>query len=261
MKLKQASKPSMSNQDLPNLAGVATKDLVETIGSGSFQASYINWARTMNLLHQHAPGWMVSYQPTPDGALCHRAPGVGGYLLINFAHVDGRVTPPLPQAVMDYKNNPIPFEKISARDITDTQRRGMCMAAAMTFGLGYELWAKMPLESGYAASDEQEAPKPAPAARKAAQGTTGGTSSQVTAEQPSSVTREAFMEACLEKGLNTKAIDFLLGKIGDNYAGGISTLESKPQSWVDETNGQFGDATTAANGKKNTSSKNNPEDY
>jgi hypothetical protein len=141
--------------EIPNLAGVATKDLVEQIGGGKFSASYINWARTINLLHQHAPGWLVNYVTNSDGGLVHKAPGMGGYLLIGFEHVDGTSTPPLPQAVMDHRNNPIPYDKISARDITDTQRRGMCMAAAMTFGLGYELWAKMPLESGYATSEPE----------------------------------------------------------------------------------------------------------
>jgi hypothetical protein len=141
--------------EIPNLAGVATKDLVEQIGGGKFSASYINWARTINLLHQHAPGWMVNYVTSHDGGLVHKAPGMGDYLLIGFEHVDGTSTPPLPQAVMDHRNNAISYEKISARDITDTQRRGMCMAAAMTFGLGYELWAKMPLESGYAASEPE----------------------------------------------------------------------------------------------------------
>ena len=141
--------------EIPNLAGVATKDLVEQIGGGKFSASYINWARTINLLHQHAPGWLVNYVTNNDGGLVHKAPGMGGYLLIGFEHVDGTSTPPLPQAVMDHRNNAIPYDKISARDITDTQRRGMCMAAAMTFGLGYELWAKMPLESGYAASEPE----------------------------------------------------------------------------------------------------------
>jgi hypothetical protein len=154
--------------EIPNLAGVATKDLVEQIGGGKFSASYINWARTINLLHQHAPGWMVNYVTNNDGGLVHKAPGAGGYLLIGFEHVDGTSTPPLPQAVMDHRNNPIPYEKISARDITDTQRRGMCMAAAMTFGLGYELWAKMPLESGYAApepTDEDTKPVSRPASK------------------------------------------------------------------------------------------------
>lgn len=154
--------------EIPNLAGVATKDLVEQIGGGKFSASYINWARTINLLHQHAPGWVVNYVTNSDGGLVHKAPGAGGYLLIGFEHVDGTSTPPLPQAVMDHRNNPIPYDKISARDITDTQRRGMCMAAAMTFGLGYELWAKMPLESGYAApepTDEETKPVSRPASK------------------------------------------------------------------------------------------------
>ena len=129
-----------SMADLPNLAGVATKDLVETIGSGRFSASYINWSRTMNLLRQNAPGWMVDYQANAEGELLHRAP-VGGYLMIRFQHVDGTVTPALPQAVMDNRNASIPFDKITARDITDTHRRGLAMAAALQFGLASELWA------------------------------------------------------------------------------------------------------------------------
>ena len=164
---------------LPNLAGVASKDLVEKIGTGKFSAAYINWSRTMNLLREHAPGWLVDYVAADDGSLLHRAP-VGAYLLIRFRHMEtGAETPALPQAVMDHRNKAIPFDKIDARDITDTQRRGMCMAAAMHFGLAYELWAKMPMENGYKAAETQEAPTapkagtqttaaPAPAAAEAA---------------------------------------------------------------------------------------------
>ena len=116
----------------------------------------------------HAPGWLPDYIRRGRQSL-HRAP-VGAYLLIRFQNVvDGSVTPALPQAVMDHRNNAISFDKITARDISDTQRRGMCMAAAMTFGLAYELWAKLPLESGYASPGEEApaAPKAAPAATKA----------------------------------------------------------------------------------------------
>jgi len=132
---------------LPNLAGWQTADLVEKIGTGKFSASYINWSRTVNLLREHAPGWMPELVPTADGALLHRAP-VGAYLLIRFRCGD-TITPPVPQAVMDVRNAAIPFDKVTARDVTDTHRRGVCMAAAFTFGLAYELWAKLPLESGY----------------------------------------------------------------------------------------------------------------
>lgn len=134
--------------DIPNLAGVATADLVETIGGGNFKASYINWSRTLHLLRTHAPGWLPELVAATDGAILHAAPQ-GAFLLIRFRHVDGTVTPEVPQAVMDPRNAAIALPKITARDITDTHRRGVCMAAALTFGLAYELWAKVALESGY----------------------------------------------------------------------------------------------------------------
>ena len=146
--------------DIPNLAGVATAELVETIGGGNFKASYINWSRTLNLLRVHAPGWLPDVIKSPGGELLHRAP-VGGYLEIRFVHQDGTATPPVPQAVMDSRNAAIAFDKITARDITDTHRRGVCLAAALTFGLAYELWAKVALESGYGdqAPEQPEAPQ------------------------------------------------------------------------------------------------------
>ncbi len=226
---------------LPNLAGVASKDLVESIGNGRFQASYINWSRTMNLLRTHAPGWLVDYVPAEDGSLLHKAP-VGAYLLIRFQNLEtGVVTPALPQAVMDHRNNAIPFEKITARDVTDTQRRGMCMAAAMHFGLAYELWAKMPLESGYSAPESapESAPKAQvsapPAAEKAltaekAAPPTGGTSE---------ATQETFREACIECGLTTYACDGLLDRIKGDYAGGVATLKKKSKEDIDKINEEY----------------------
>lgn len=139
----------------PNLAGVVTQDLVEQIGTGKFAASYVNWARTMHLLREHAPGWLPELMTAPDGYILHAAP-VGAYLLIRFRKGD-EVTPAVPQAIMDNRNAAIPIDRVTARDITDTHRRGVCMAAALTFGLAYELWGKMPLESGYA---EHEKPEP-----------------------------------------------------------------------------------------------------
>lgn len=133
---------------IPNLARIATQDLVQTIGSDNFSADYINWARTVQLLRDHAPDWMPEAVKTPTGSLLHKAP-TGAYLLLRFRHIDGTLTPEVPQAVMDHRNASIPLAKITARDVTDTHRRGVCMAAAFTFGLAYELWAKMPLEGAY----------------------------------------------------------------------------------------------------------------
>ena len=126
--------------ELPNLAGVITEQDVESKGSGSYKADYISWARTMQLLHQHAPGWLPDAILADGGGLLHCCPN-GCYLLIRFVHTDGTVTPAVPQAVMDNRNNAIAFDKITARDITDTHRRGLAMAAALQFGLASELWA------------------------------------------------------------------------------------------------------------------------
>lgn len=139
--------------EYPNLAGVATDNLIEKINSSKFKAPYINWSRTMHLLRTHASGWLPEMVQTADGHVIHRAPQ-GAYLMIRFVHADGRTTPAVPQAIMDTSNNSIALDKITSRDVTDTQVRGICKAAALLFGLAYELWAKMPLESGYA---EQEA--------------------------------------------------------------------------------------------------------
>ena len=225
--------------ELPNLAGVASKDLVEKIGTGSYAAAYINWSRTMNLLRTHAPGWMVDYEPTADGKLLHEAP-IGGYLMIRFKHIDGTVTPALPQAVMDNRNKAIPLDKITARDITDTQRRGMCMAAAMTFGLAYELWAKMPMENGYseAASEAAPAPKASPSSTKKASQEPPSTEAVAEGAKASEAT---FREAALEKGVHTVAIDKLVEivntKLGGDFDKGIEGVLAKS---AEDLNAKYG---------------------
>ena len=80
---------------------------------------------------------------------------------MRYRHVSGFATPEVPQAIMDHRNNAISYDKITARDVTDTQRRGACLVAAMQFGLAHELWAKMPLESGYGEASSSEAPSSA----------------------------------------------------------------------------------------------------
>ena len=142
----------------PNLAGAATNDLIEKIGGGSFAASYINWSRTLQLLRQNAPGWTVETKEAPDGGILFQAP-VGGYLQLRVLHEDGTAGAWVPQAIMDNRNKAISYDKISARDITDTQRRGACLCLAYSFGLGAELWAKMKLEAGWGERRRVKGPK------------------------------------------------------------------------------------------------------
>tara|TARA_B100001173_G_scaffold271711_1_gene249833 strand:- start:5057 stop:5809 length:753 start_codon:yes stop_codon:yes gene_type:complete len=216
---------SMTSMTIPNLAGVASKDLVEKIGSGSYSAAYINWSRTMNLLRQHAPNWLVDYMPARDGSLLHQAP-VGAYLLIRFTNMEtGFSTPALPQAVMDNKNKSIPFERISSRDISDTQRRGMCMAAAMHFGLAYELWAKLPMENAYAAQASEDQRPPVPmTGKKVSHLPQQGIAEAVKASE------STFREFLLEKGVHTAAIDscveIVIAKLDGDWAKGQTQVGS-----------------------------------
>ena len=222
--------------DFPNLAGVVTQDLVESIGTGKYSASYVNWSRTHQLLRSNAPGWSVETKEAADGGILFKAP-VGGYLQLRVAHSDGTVGPWVPQAVMDNRNKDIAFEKIGARDITDTQRRGSCMCLAYTFGLAAELWAKMKLESGWGVSEEEGAvaiPKtPAPSL----------TAPVVAAAEVVKASEATFREKALEKGVHTVAIDALIeivtGKMGGDFTKGLATLEAKTAK---ELNAKYGPA-------------------
>ncbi len=222
--------------ELPNLKGVATQDLVESIGSGRFSASYINWSRTMQLFRESAPGWQVETLFAPDGTLLHKSP-VGGYLLLRLRHLDGTATPEVPQAIMDNRNNAIPYEKITARDITDTHRRGACLVLAMQTGLAHELWAKMPLESGY---QEEELQIQQDTVKPQSTGTKKTTSTPVQADaEDAKGSKTEFVSLAKEMGLVEPAIKDLISKVNDNYANGIKTLKSKDQSFVLQMNERF----------------------
>ena len=57
-------------------------------------------------------------------------------------------------------NASIPWDEITARDVTDTHRRCMCTAAAAHFGLAWQIWAKEEVENPM--REEAEKPQTAP---------------------------------------------------------------------------------------------------
>lgn len=223
--------------EIPQLKGLVTKDMVKTIGTGRYAAEYCPWSKIAELMQKHAPGWMPECVLNADGDILHRAP-VGGYLQIRFVHLDGTSTLAYPQAVQDNRHAAIAYEKITARDVTDTQRRGWCLAAAAVFGIGVELWTRDPLEQGYSnaefAPEALEAPKAAPkapaaqAAPKAAPAAASGGTSEAT--------EASFREAALAKGVDTRAIDAIVAKLNGKWAAGIATLAKKT---AEELNAQY----------------------
>ena len=154
--------PSSPSQPFPNLGDVITTDDVSTKGSGSYKADYINWARTMHLLHLHAPGFQFALATAPGGGHVWKAPSGTGYVVGYFVNAAaGLTTPHFPQAIMDNRNNAIAFDKVTARDLTDSHRRCLCTASAAAFGLGWQLWAREEVENPHR---EEKKAKPAKAA-------------------------------------------------------------------------------------------------
>jgi len=219
--------PAEAGQGVPNLKSLVTQEMVKTIGTGKYAASYVPWSKIAELLNDNAPGWQPEIIPSQDGGALHRAP-VGGYLLIRFRNIfSGVVTPEWIQAVQDNRHQAIPYDKIDARDISDTSRRGFCLAAAAVFNLGIQLWTRDPIESGYsrvveAESGDSKATTPTAASARPAVASQG--------------TKEQFLEAALAKGLTTHSAEALSAKLNGNYAGGIGILAQKDEAWVTQTN-------------------------
>jgi len=138
---------SLSPLLIPNLSDVITTDDVSQKGNGNYKADYVNWCRVAHLLHVHAPGWQFNVQPSPSGSHVWEAPNGTAYVVGFFTGPNGESTPDFPQSVMDNRNSPIAFAKVSARDFTDTHRRCLCTAAAATFSLAWQLWAREDIEN------------------------------------------------------------------------------------------------------------------
>lgn len=134
-------------QLFPNLGNVITTDDVSQKGTGSYKADYVNWCRTMHLLHEHAPGWQFCLAHYADASHAWKAPNGTAYVVGYFTGPNGERTPDFPQAIMDNRNNAVAYEKVSARDLTDSHRRCLCTAAAAQFGLAWQLWAREEVEN------------------------------------------------------------------------------------------------------------------
>ena len=189
-------------EKFPCLDDVISKADVDKKGSGSYSADYVNWCKTAELLRKHAPGWQFELKSTLDPNAQEtdvwRAPNGSGYLKGFFRAPTGSGfmdTPEFPQAIMDNRNNAIAWDKISARDVTDTHRRCMCTAAAAHFGLAWQLWAKVEIENPMREAAAPAAPPKPPAKPKP--NTAPKAEAVAKTEEPSSV--DALRATCKTK--------------------------------------------------------------
>ena len=137
----------MTTTTLPNLAGVIkTSDLYKKM-----KFDYVPWAKTAQLLREHAPGWQFFLRPSnPNGDIfsyVHTAPDNTGFLMGYFEHIEtGKQTSPNVFAITDNANRPIQLERISCNSIQNSHRRCLCACACKDFGLAYELWAQIEVD-------------------------------------------------------------------------------------------------------------------
>ena len=202
--------------NLPYLAGVVTANDVRQKGSGSYAADFVSWAKIMQLINKNAPGWMPQLAIAPDGGNVFKAPNNSGYVQVSFIHSDEGETMEWPQAIMDNRNNPIPYDKISARDITDTHRRAICSAAAAFFSLGFELWAR----EEYAAAEHVAEP--------------AGTVPQSAKVQPTAPVQPAAPAATvnpdeIRQSLEAELIELLQTKMDKGNT--LAYLDEKAKKW------------------------------
>ena len=137
----------MTTTTIPNLAGVIkTSDLYKKM-----KFDYVPWAKTAQLLREHAPGWQFFLKPSnPNGDIfsyVHLAPDNTGFLMGYFEHIEtGKQTSPNVFAITDNANRPVQLERISCNNIQNSHRRCLCACACKDFGLAYELWAQIEID-------------------------------------------------------------------------------------------------------------------
>ena len=211
----------------PQLAGVITLSDVKQKGTGSYAADYVAWAKVMQLINQHANGWLPELIAADDSCFVHRAPDGTGYLCIQF--VNGNCSTPIwPFPITDARNNAIPCDKISARNFTDSHRRGICSAAAAFFSLAFELWAREEVAASAESVEtqpeiqlQQDTPKPAPKQRKKD-------------PEPTKVPPSADSEANIKQGLIDNCVDLIQRKLDRTQQ--ISWIADKATKWdLDES--------------------------
>jgi len=130
---------------LPNLAGVIkTTDIYKKM-----KFDYVAWAKTAQILREHAPGWQFCLDKSTSeeeiSSYIFKAPDETGFLMGYFENIDtGVKTTLFPFAITDNANRPL--QKISSVNFQNSHRRCLCACACFTFGLAYELWAQIEIE-------------------------------------------------------------------------------------------------------------------
>lgn len=116
-----------------NLSTISVKDKVERKG----QLDYLSWANAWHLLKQNYPTAQRTVYEDPATGWNYFTDGRSAWVKVGITIGDIEHIDYLP--VMDYRNNAIAIDKVSAMDVNKTIQRSTTKAIAM-HGLGLSLW-------------------------------------------------------------------------------------------------------------------------
>jgi hypothetical protein len=184
--------------------------------------SYLSWPFAFRYLKEHFPTLFVAFEEKTLGWPVFGEPGA--FILRPYLTDGIRRTPALVFPVMDRKHNSI--QQLDGRAISDNIQRASVKAIATFTGLGLRLYAgeDIPKEEAPKPALQQDVPKPARAAKKAATATTGGTSEPTQDSAPDSAPEPFDAKAALTAVCKANPLNYADEKA--SMAAGKAALES-----------------------------------
>ena len=116
-----------------SLSTISVKDKVERKG----QLDYLSWANAWHLLKQNYPTAQRTVYEDPATGWNYFTDGRSAWVKVGIKVNDLEHIDYLP--IMDFRNNAVPIDRVTATDVNKTIQRSTAKAIAM-HGLGLSLW-------------------------------------------------------------------------------------------------------------------------
>lgn len=116
-----------------NLSSINIKDKIETKG----KMDYLSWANAWQLLKQNYPDATRVVYEDPQTGWNYFTDGRSAWVKVGIKVNDLEHIDYLP--IMDFRNNAVPIDRVTATDVNKTIQRSTAKAIAM-HGLGLTLW-------------------------------------------------------------------------------------------------------------------------
>jgi len=135
-----------------NLSSINIKDKIETKG----KMDYLSWANAWQLLKQNYPEATRVVYEDPQTGWNYFTDGRSAWVKVDIKVNDLEHIDYLP--IMDFRNNAVPIDRVTATDVNKTIQRSTAKAIAM-HGLGLSLWTGEDVPELVTAKNDTTEPK------------------------------------------------------------------------------------------------------